>query len=198
MKLGKKLYRGAIMIDIDGVIADFELAFCDAFGFSNRHLYDLWDRYPSVSSELITEFVNNPDNYRNLVPIFGGVLLTRQAYERGWYVILCTSRNRHLEDVTIEWLNYYGNSIKYHELSFTEDKGEFVTRWNNQKSDKIKIVVDDNVRVLDNGIPENVLRVAWAQEWNEEYYPRMWYNSEDMEIYLSDGVTTNGIWRKVK
>jgi len=197
MKMGKMKYRGTIVVDIDGVIADFESQFCNAFVHENRDMYSLEDRYPKTDPELIREYVANPENYKDLAPIFGGLLFCRQAYQRGWYVVLMTSRGKHLQEVTRNWLAMYG--AVYHELQFTSDKREAILDFDRLHPDyPVKIVVDDSVSVL-NSIPEKYC-VAWEQPWNEKFYPSMRYSESKMqlvicrhpsEIYL-------GIWDKVK
>jgi len=198
MKLGKMKYRGTIMVDIDGVLADWETPMCDAFGYVNRHMYSPYDRYPDVDRELIAEFISNPDNYGDLVPIFGGLLFCRQAARRGWYILLCTSRPKRTEFVTIQWLERYG--VVYNELSFAQKKADAILDFNERNPDKeVRIAVDDSVSVL-RSLPTRVYPVAWKQEWNYGYYPAMAYNSENYKIELfqsNDDFYPVGVWDKV-
>lgn len=196
MKLGKMKYRGTIMVDIDGVIADFEGKFCEDFGNDNRHLYGLESRYPELDPELIREYVGNPENYIDLAPIFGGILFCRQAHQRGWYVLLMTSRDKKLREVTKEWLQNY--SVVYHELMFSRNKREAVSDFDALHPEyPVSIVVDDSVSVL-NSMPEKYC-VAWAQLWNFGKFPRMWYDQNKMKVVLEDVRYGNvsGVWDKV-
>jgi len=197
MKLGKMKYRGTIMVDIDGVIADFEGKFCEDFGDDNRHLYKLESRYPNLDPGLIREYVGNPENYVDLAPIFGGLLFCRQAYQRGWYVLLMTSRDKKLREITKSWLSKY--SVVYHELMFSRNKREAVADFDALHPEyPVRIVVDDSVSVLES-MPEKYC-VAWQQEWNLDYYPAMKYSSTSMKIVLhqsKDDFYPVGVWDKV-
>ena len=198
MKIPKLKYRGTIMVDIDGVLADWETPMCDAFGYINRHMYSPYDRYPDVDRGLIEEFIANPANYEDLVPIFGGLLFCRQAARRGWYILLCTSRPKQTELVTNEWLQRYG--VVHDELIFAQKKADAILDFNERNPDKeVRIAVDDSVSVL-RSLPTRVYPVAWKQEWNYGYYPAMAYNSENFKIELfqsKDDFYPVGVWDKV-
>ena len=166
------------------------------FGTDNRHLYSLEARYPEVDKDLIREFVLNPENYVDLAPIFGGLLLTRQAHARGWYVLLVTSRDKSLRSVTKHWLEKY--NVVYHELVFARNKREAIIGYDFiNPSRKVQIVVDDSVSVLES-MPERYC-VAWWQEWNIGYYPNMWYEAKPMKLLINShpGSTPVGVWDKV-
>lgn len=198
MKLGIKLYRGTIAVDIDGVIADFEGKFCEDFGDQNRHLYSLEARYPELDPQLINEYVANPENYRDLAPIFGGILFCHQAHQRGWFVLLVTSRNVALRDVTKMWLDRYG--VVYDDLLFAKNKMEALEDYNFiNPSRKVQIVVDDSEAVLES-MEDKYYCVAWSQPWNLTWYPRIWYSGEYMKLCMYDAWVGNvvGVWDKVK
>lgn len=201
MKRLNPVYRGTLVADMDGVISDFESEFCDAFGRDNRHLYSLEARYPDLDPLLIKEFVSNPEVYSRVSPIFGGALLLRQAYLRGWYILILTSRDKSMREVTRSWLSNYG--ITYHELAFSRNKRAYVEDYDAiHPSRKAKIVVDDSVSVLAQF--QDRLAVAWAQPWNYGYQYRMEYDSEEMKIFLQevdkDGklLSDKWIWEKAK
>lgn len=198
MKLGKILYRGTIVVDIDGVLADFESKFCEDFGTDNRHLYSLTARYPKIDPDIIKEYISNPDNYKDLSPIFGGLLFTRQAHGRGWNVVLMTSRSLSLKEVTANWLAKYG--VVYNEIYFTNDKNNTIADYDLINPSKpVKIVVDDSVSVL-KSVP-NKYAVAWYQEWNSDYFPSMRYDNELMKIVIhhsKDDFYPVGAWDKVQ
>ena len=196
MKLGKMKYRGTIMVDIDGVISDFEGKFCEDFGNNNRHLYSFEGRYPEIDPELIREYVGNPENYVDLAPIFGGLLFCRQAHLRGWYVLLMTSRDKKLREVTKSWLSKY--SVVYHELLFSRNKREAVADFDALHPEyPVSIVVDDSVSVL-NSMPKKYC-VAWWQIWNKGYYPHMSYSEADMKLMIETSAYDFpvGVWDKV-
>lgn len=178
------------VFDCDGVLADFEGEFCDAFGTKNRHLYSLSARYPEVDPDLIKEWVNDAENYRNLNPIFGGVTLLNQLKSKGFFIVLVTSRPEKLEKVTIEWLELY--NIPYDSLTLLGGqmpKGEFL-----QDINGIQIFIDDSVTELKNMksyFPEAVC-LAWAQPWNDKYFPRATYDREQMKVMVNMG---DNIWK---
>lgn len=201
MKLGKMLYRGTIAVDIDGVLANFEGKFCEDFGDENRHLYSLEDRYPQLDPQLIREYVSNPENYRDLEPIFGGALFCHQAKQRGWKVLLLTSRGRATKEVTVSWLKKY--SIEYDDLFFAKNKLDGLEDYNAlNPTQKVSVVVDDSPNVLNELYPY-YYTVAWSQPWNNN--PRCghglsWYDFENMKIMLWDyeSEVIGNIWRSVK
>lgn len=195
MKMPKLKYRGTIMVDIDGVLADWETPMCDAFGYINRHMYSPYDRYPDVPRDLIDEYISNPHSYEDLAPIFGGILFCRQATMRGWYVLLCTSRpdTASVSVYTENWLRKYG--VSYNELRFSKNKRKEIENFDSQNPDKpVRIVVDDSVSVLQS-MPDKYC-VAWMQEWNKHYLPTMYYSSGNMKVMIKDAPenTPVGAW----
>lgn len=195
MKLGKMKYRGLAVFDIDGVLADFEERFCESFGDGYRHIYSLEARYPSVDPQLVEEFVNNPENYRDLTPIFGGNLLLTQVKLRGYYIVLMTSRPRTLKNVTVDWLKIY--NVHYNELVFSRNKVETLREFAAMNASlPLKLFVDDSVSTLERVKKEypigSVVCLAWGQPWNEGYYPRLRYNEEAMKVEANVG---NGKWK---
>jgi len=183
MKNRKNLYRGTLVCDIDGVIADLEGAFVDAFGSNHRDVYYFTDRYPEHTDTII-EWIESPATYADLSPIFSGLLFLRQAYSRGWYIWLVSSRPKSDEmmRITAEWLDKYG--AKFHEFSLSGDKNDSIRSYNHLHPDKpVRIVVDDSLDVLET-IDPKIYSVAWAQMWNTGFYPRMWYDPETMRVLV--------------
>lgn len=199
MKLGKKLYRGTIMVDIDGVLADLEGAFVEAFGDKRRDVYYLTDRYPEYY-DMIMEWVASPSTYADLSPIFAGLLFLRQATSRGWYIWLCSSRpkSKEMMEVTIGWLDKYG--VKYNEFSLSDDKNDSIRSYNSlHPARSVRIVVDDSLDVLET-IDSSIYSVAWSQPWNAGFYPRMWYDAETMRVLVQPSREESpvGAWEKAK
>lgn len=186
--------KATAVIDIDGVVADFESAFCEAFGDDNRHLYKLEDRYPHLHPDLIAEWVNSEDNYLNLSPIFGGLLLIQQLKQRGFDVMLMTSRGVHLRPVTEAWLKLY--NIEVNDLRFEKNKAEIITDWNLGWFTPITLFVDDSVSQLEQvkKLNPSVTCLAYDQLWNQGYYPRIRYSDKD-QVYRIEGNNGDGKWR---
>ena len=189
----------AMAIDCDGVLADFEMEFCQSFGYDNREMANLERRYPKFA-DIITEFVQNPDTYSDLLPIFGGVLLVRQAIAHGFTVVLMTSRPATTFAVTRKWLKEY--EIPYHDLVLVKDKGDGVTSYNLlNKSCPIRVLVDDLIQNVE-ALPSGVRGLLWKQPWNSnstliQKYPLVRYNDEKMrlEIKLDTVSDWTDLWR---
>jgi len=180
------------IFDIDGVLADFEGAFCEAFGNANRHLYSLTSRYPEVDPDLISEWVNDPENYKNLNLIFGGITLLNQLKAKGLKVYLLTSRPEHLTNVTKHWLRIY--NIEYYGLMLgCLNKSDTVGRLASILFD-VQMFVDDSVKTLQEvrKTSPNIVSLAWAQPWNEGYFPRATYDREKMKVMVNMG---DGNWK---
>lgn len=185
--------KATAVIDIDGVLCNFESAFCDAFGSDNRHLYKLEDRYPHLHTDLIGEWVNCEDNYVNLSPIFGGLLLIQQLKQRGFDVVLMTSRGKHLEAVTRAWLTLYHIEPKH--LIFESNKAGLIQTMN-EWTDNVTLFVDDSVSQLKQvkKLNPSVTCLAYSQPWNEGYYPRIRYSDKD-QVYRMEGNNGDGKWK---
>ncbi len=176
-----KIYKGTVFMDMDGVMADFEGGFCDAFGYDNRNLSNLADRYPNVPKDLIDEFVSTRENYESLLPIFGGaVLLPSILKQRGHYVVILTSRPKHLAEVTKEWLEGY--SIEYNEIWYASKKGIAIQEFNEMYPGRKGFLLIDDIVSNFRNLPDGVQQLVWEQPWNEGYFPRMRYNDEKMRL----------------
>ena len=169
----KLIHRDAIMVDIDGVLADFEAKFCEDFGYDNRDEYNFYKRYPFLDPGLITEYVSDPENYKDLLPIFGGALFCQEAKSRGYYVLLVTSRDTKLREATKAWLSQY--NIQYNELGFSKNKEEFIRDFEKINANlKVTMVVDDSVSSFAGMVGRTCF--VWEQRWNQGYYPRISYD----------------------
>lgn len=185
-------YSQTVLVDMDGVIADFESEFCDRFGYEHREMFNLSARYPEVDKSLIEELVASPYSYENLIPIFGGaVALLSNLRSRGFYTVIMTSRSKELAEVTREWLE--GFEIQYNELWFAQNKAVAIQDFNQMyPSRKAFLLIDDCPANLGE-LPEGVTGVAWEQPWNDGYFPRMRYNSELMRIEVKNDTVSNWV-----
>ena len=177
------VYRGLVVFDLDGVLADFEGAFCEAFGCANRHLYNLEERYPEYA-DTVSEWASNPENYRELAPIFGGILFMNQTMGRGFFTVIMTSRNPSMRKVTEEWLGRF--NIRPHSLVFSDHKDVDIFLISEQMQLPLVMFVDDAVRNLEAirvDYPDEIA-VAWAQPWNVGWKPRAWYDAEKMAVVV--------------
>jgi len=177
----KNLPNKSLVIDIDGVMADFEGAFCDAFGTDHREEVNLEKRYPE-HAEIIREFVKNSYVYLDLIPIFEGLMLAWEAHHRGYYVILATSRPKNSQENTKIWLEQY--NVPHNELWFTSNKGEWIGKFNQyHPTRRVLMMVDDMVSNFSN-LPSGVQPVVFSQPWNKGEYPRMWYDENRKELRI--------------
>lgn len=182
-----KKYNSTVFVDMDGVISDFESEFCDRFGYDNRNLYDLFSRYPEIDPALIEEFINSPESYENLVPIFGGaVALLGLLRSRGVFVTILTARPKKLAEVTRTWLEGY--EIQYNELWYARNKHIAIQEYNQMYPKRAgSLLIDDSPSHLQ---IYPIKGIAWEQPWNEGFYPRMRYNPDNMQIEVkSDTVS---------
>lgn len=192
----RRNYKHTIAVDIDGVVADFEGEFCDRFGYENRHLVNLEARYPEIDAGIIQEFVNSPESYENLAPIFGGYLLLRQAKSLGFYVVLITSRPKNCAEVTREWLE--GNDTPYHELWYAKNKAQAIQEYNQMYPHRpVRVLIDDIAENLRN-LPDGVVGISWQQEWNTDYPLQARYDHDTMQLQILDTVSQRWMpfWEK--
>lgn len=182
-KIMNPVYRGIAVFDLDGVLADLESGFCDAFGKKDRHLYSLEARYPQMA-DTVSEWINEPTNYADVNAIFGGMLLMNQTMGRGFYTVIMTARPVHLKSVTERWLNLY--NIRPHSLIYSADKAQRIRDLCNYTGMPLIFFVDDNPKQLEsvaNEFSKDVC-VAWEQPWNTEWTPRAWYDEKSMAINI--------------
>jgi len=101
-------------IDVDGVLADFEDAFCRKFGYHNRQIVDLEKRYPGRADD-IDLFVKASRTYEylNILPL--GVEIVRFLNREGFNIHIVSSRPEYCTQITGLWLKQ--NKIPFHYLS---------------------------------------------------------------------------------
>lgn len=188
--------KNVAVFDIDGVIADCEGKFCEDFGTDNRHLYDFCVRYPKVDPELIKEWLLNPETYRDLTPIFGGITLLNEFKSRGFHILLLTARDKSLLKVTTDWLKKY--HINYDEIYFGKNKVEIIRDYQHLNANKkISVVVDDsydNCKTLRSNFKFPV--VCWKQPWNNyvDSFPHAYYNDDTMISIIDHGNGRQPFW----
>jgi hypothetical protein len=153
-----------VVVDIDGVLADFEWAFCQQFGDERRELVSLQSRYPAHARK-ITEFINDEHVYGGLEPIRFGLEICEWLNAGGFEVCIVTARPFGFESLTRDWLKRY--DVNY--ASFISDR---------QKTGQIALMkplcaVDDLFSVYKALLWHNIPTIVVAQPWNN-------YIAEDM------------------
>lgn len=105
------MHNDRVVLDIDGVLANFEKAFCEKFGTNNRQLTSLEHRYPEIPEEVIRGFVESYKTYENLDIVETGYQIAKWCDLKGFKVHLVSSRPDWLYSTTEKWLNK--NKISY-------------------------------------------------------------------------------------
>ena len=109
-----------ILIDMDGVLADFESGFLKLWKaehpdkpfvpIEQRKTFFIAEQYPLDCKDLIWEIFSAPNFYRSLIPIEGGIKALGELKKMGHDVFLCSSpltayRNCVLEK--FEWVEFH-------------------------------------------------------------------------------------------
>lgn len=90
-----------ILVDMDGVLADFEKAFLDRWKFlypnkthiplEKRNIFYLKDQYPKEEIKNIYSIILEMGFYLNMEPIKGSIEAMHKMLELGHNVLICTS-----------------------------------------------------------------------------------------------------------
>lgn len=158
-----------VVFDIDGVLADFEKAFCEKFGWDRREEYSLEKRYPSDKEE-IHEFVSSPSTYANLATVSLGVEAINFMTASGWEVSIVSYRPDDSFGVTFSWLK--NNKIPFLSLSVSASKDKI------ERIEKLDpaFVVEDSGQVAEKLKEIGIPTILIAQPWNREFsgkFPRI-------------------------
>ena len=153
-----------IVVDVDGVVADFEGAFCEEFGYERRELVSLESRYPNQARR-IYKFLNDGFVYKNLKPLELGLEIVQYLNENDFDVSLVTARPFGMERVTRDWLRRY--EVEF--TTFTLDQA---------KTGAIALMrplcaVDDLFSVHTALLKHNIPTIVVAHPWNA-------YSGEDL------------------
>lgn len=142
---------------MDGVLSDFEDAFCREFGYDNRHEVDLVKRYPN--KELgIHQFLNDPVVYENLEPIVLGMDITNWLHGRGYDITVVTARPNYMLPMCVRWLKRF--QIPYFSLICDRPKTGRISLI------KPLVAVDDFISVRESLSRSNIPTIIVAQPWN--------------------------------
>ncbi len=186
--MNKRKEKLDVVLDIDGVIADFEDFYCHRFGYENRHLVNLEERHPKKAKE-IAAFTNDKATYYMLLPEPVGIEIARWLMERvtayGYRsnranVTVLTSRPFRTYEVTKGWLKR--ENVPYHQLEFSHDK----VAW--MKEHKPDIIVDDLAEICESALRSvpDLTAVLVAHKWNEQgstFIPRITTLKQFQRIY---------------
>jgi len=160
-----------VVVDIDGVLADFERSFCESFGWEHRELAHLESRYPNKSKD-IRDFINDGSVYKDLEPIEFGMSIVNYLNRFGFEVHIVTGRPSGFENITKRWLDRHG--VIYSGFrSNTRKVGEIVAV-------RPLCAIDDLFTIHQALLFHNINTLLVASPWNK-------YISEDIQriAYIS-------------
>lgn len=155
-----------VVLDMDGVLADFEGSFCEEFGDANRFIVSLEERYPS-KKDYIYYFSTFADTYVNLKCLPIGLQLVYYLNSNNYLVDIVSSRPNGFERVTENWLRK--NGILFNSLTVQTNKIEVIRRINPL------FAVDDIGQIAEDLQQANIPTILIAYPWNEEFtkFPRV-------------------------
>jgi hypothetical protein len=147
------------VLDLDGVLADFEGKFCEVFGYDHRDLIKLEERYPERAKE-IAEFTANPETYQSLEPIELGLKIAKYLTLNHFKVCLVSSRPSSCQVTTIRWVNQF--NIEHEWLIINpKNKMESIKKINPL------FAVDDIPSIAEQCEQAKIRAMLVKQPWNE-------------------------------
>jgi 5'-nucleotidase len=124
-----------ILIDQDGVLADFEHGFLDAWRarhpdiapveFADRKSFHILEDYPPELRPLAEALYTAPGFIRNLAPVPGAIEAVRELLQLGMDVRICSSPLRQYENCVAEkylWVERHLGRAATERLILTRDK----------------------------------------------------------------------------
>lgn len=167
-----------ILVDMDGVIADFERGVLDEFKrrhpdkpfipLEKRTTFYVKDQYPIELRPLIEDIQNAPGLYRSLKPISGGLESLREMSEEGHDVFICTSPLTNYKNCVLEkyeWVDEHLGIGWVRRMILTKDKtlvkGEFL--------------IDDRPDVIGAAVPEWE-HILFGRIYNQMHNPKSTYS----------------------
>lgn len=153
--------NNTVVLDMDGVLADFEGRFCKRFGYNDRHILSLEKRYPDEADE-IKKFVNDPAVYMSLDPIPLGLEIVNYLHKNKYDISIVSSRPSSVFQTTFRWLLFYDVPF----LSLSVDKSSKVDRI--ARLDPI-CCVDDMAEVARDVQVVGINCVLFDWPWNTYY-----------------------------
>jgi 5'-nucleotidase len=124
-----------ILVDMDGVIADFEAAFLDDWRkhhpdksfvpVEERNTFQITDQYPAEFGEFIRQIYGAPRFYRQLSPVEGSLAALGEMKKLGLEVFICSSPLSDYQNCVLEkfeWVEEHLGSEWVKRLILTKDK----------------------------------------------------------------------------
>jgi 5'-nucleotidase len=124
-----------ILLDMDGVLADFEHAFIDAWrarhpdiapiAFEDRKSFHILEDYPPELRARAEAIYTAPGFIRNLPPVPGAIEAFRELLALGMELRICTSPLRQYENCVAEkfqWVEHHLGRAATERIVMTRDK----------------------------------------------------------------------------
>lgn len=154
-----------IVLDMDGVIADFCGAIIEAFGHPPKDSagWDWNDWYPGDMElqERARAFTKNPESYRNLQPLPGARKSIRKIAQAGHPLYIVSARPKGAQEITEAWVHKYlrGDIKEVHTVG-TSQKVHFIEEMHPH------LVVDDRPEIIKSLQELGIPVVIFDQPWN--------------------------------
>lgn len=124
-----------ILVDMDGVIADFDQEFLQRWRrrhpdklyipLEERNTFYLKDSYPEDLKPLVAEILLESSFFREMLPMKGAKEALEEMREKGWEVFICTSplsTYKNCVSEKYEWVENYLGSSWVKQVILTKDK----------------------------------------------------------------------------
>jgi Uncharacterized conserved protein len=153
-----------IMIDLDGVAANFSGASIEKFGPCNPKIYNLEKRWPDRIEE-IRQFVQAPQTYEKLKAIRGAIRGWNELVLAGHQILVCTSRPDGTEEVTKSWLD--AKKLPYSQMIFVpwsshQLKGDVLAGQN------VDLAIEDDLKQAASLQQAGIPVILLARPWNKQ------------------------------
>lgn len=154
-----------VVLDVDGVLADFEGYFCQNFGYDHREYVGLQNRYPDKKQK-IARFVQSKETYKYLDIIDLGLDIANWLFYKDFQLHIVSSRPVGTYEVTKHWLWSY--HVPFTSLTVRPDKLQHI------KALQPDFVVDDIISVAEGCYQTSIPAILVKQPWNETpFFPRV-------------------------
>ncbi len=140
-----------ILIDMDGVIADFDREFLQKWRtrhpdkyyipLEERATFYVKDQYPEDLKSLVTEILREPGFFRNIVPVEGAKEALIEMESLGFEVFICTSPPSTYQNCVLEkyeWVDEVLGADWVKRIILTKDKTLV----------KADYIIDDNPAII--------------------------------------------------
>jgi 5'-nucleotidase len=174
-----------ILVDMDGVIADFDQEFLrhwrkrhpDKFyvPVEERRTFYVRDQYPVDLQSLITEILLAPDFFESMLPVPGAKEALEEMAAKGIEVFICTSPFTSYSNCVLEkykWVEKYLGPAWVNKIILTKDKTLI----------RADYLIDDKPEITGVENPPSWEHILYDRLYNREVHKRRltWDNWKDV------------------